>query len=87
MAVSLWFGVAKAGLAANRPTVWELPEETFGFYLATDTGAISVWTGEAWTDLSGIIGNAILANLPTADPGVAGDLWNDNGVLAVSAGA
>jgi hypothetical protein len=87
MANSLWFGVAQAGLAVNRPTVWELPEQTFGFYLAVDTGDISVWNGSGWVELSGIMGNAILANLPTADPEVAGDLWNDNGVLAVSAGA
>lgn len=29
---------------------------------------------------------AILKDLPTSDPGVAGQLWNNTGVLNVSAG-
>lgn len=29
----------------------------------------------------------LVDNIPTADPEVAGQLWNDNGVLKVSAGA
>jgi len=28
----------------------------------------------------------VISDLPTSDPGVAGQLWNDNGVLSVSAG-
>jgi len=28
----------------------------------------------------------IISDLPTSDPGVAGQLWNDSGVLSVSAG-
>lgn len=47
-------------------------------------------TGEAGTGAArGItIGGAdlILANLPTADPAVAGQLWNNLGILTVSAG-
>jgi hypothetical protein len=31
-------------------------------------------------------GTIILPNLPTADPLVAGQLWNDGGILTVSAG-
>lgn len=30
--------------------------------------------------------NVILKNIPTSDPGVAGALWNDGGVLKISAG-
>lgn len=30
---------------------------------------------------------AAFAELPTADPGTAGAVWNDNGVLKISAGA
>jgi len=28
----------------------------------------------------------IISDLPTSDPGVAGQLWNNSGVLSVSAG-
>lgn len=35
---------------------------------------------------SGVDGNFIINNLPTADPTVAGALWNDSGTLKVSAG-
>lgn len=31
-------------------------------------------------------GNVLLTGLPTADPTVAGALWNNTGVLTVSAG-
>ena len=34
-------------------------------------------------DFKGII---IAENLPTSDPSVAGELWNDNGTVKVSAG-
>lgn len=35
-----------------------------------------------------VIGAVVsLANLPTADPGVAGQLWSNSNVLTVSAGA
>lgn len=34
-----------------------------------------------------VLGNNIICpNLPTSDPQVAGALWNDNGVLKISAG-
>lgn len=39
-------------------------------------------TGESSIDGATIV----LPNLPTADPGVAGQLWNDAGALKVSAG-
>ena len=28
----------------------------------------------------------VIANLPTSDPGVSGQVWNNNGVLNISAG-
>lgn len=37
------------------------------------------------TALSGVA--LTLADLPTADPAVEGQLWNDSGVVTVSAGA
>ena len=44
-----------------------------------DTGAITVTA-----TING--GTIILPNLPTSDPAVAGQLWNNSGVLTVSAG-
>lgn len=44
-----------------------------------DTGAITVTA-----TING--GTIILPNLPTSDPAVAGQLWNNAGVLTVSAG-
>ena len=35
---------------------------------------------------SGIGGKIVIKNLPTSDPQVEGQLWNDNGVLKISAG-
>lgn len=29
---------------------------------------------------------AFVASIPTSDPAVAGEVWNDNGVLVVSSG-
>ena len=45
-------------------------------------------------DLDGIIGGSRdwtnqtlkMDNLPTSDPAIAGQLWNDNGTLKISAG-
>lgn len=37
------------------------------------------------TDLT-TSGTVILSGLPTSDPSVAGQLWNNSGVLTVSAG-
>jgi hypothetical protein len=87
MANNLWLGALAKGTAANRPTVYTGPDGSFGLYLATDTSAVSVGTADGWVDLSVSIGGAILAGLPDADPEEAGALWNNGGVLAVSAGA
>lgn len=40
MANNLWGGSLRSGLAANLPTIPDFPSETFGFYLATDTGIL-----------------------------------------------
>jgi hypothetical protein len=47
-----------------------------------NSGDITLKTGTA----SGTRGNIILTDLPTADPHIAGALWNSSGVLHVSAG-
>lgn len=54
------------------------PDPTFD---SVTTGDLEV-TGESNIDGATII----LANLPTADPEVVGQLWNNSGVLTVSAG-
>lgn len=45
------------------------------------------WSGNAW--FAGYVeaaGGLSLPGLPTADPGIAGRVWNDNGTLKISAG-
>ena len=53
------------------------------------TGAVTVTStfgaATSITDLTAS-GTVILSGLPTADPVVAGQLWNDAGTLKVSAG-
>jgi hypothetical protein len=53
------------------------------------TGGFEVWSGGATPAAVATIdgsGHVFLPNLPTADPHVAGELWNDTGTLKVSAG-
>lgn len=51
MANNLWTGAVRKGLAANRPTVPDCSSDTFQFYYATDTGALSIGLadGSGWT--------------------------------------
>lgn len=49
--------------------------------LGAATSVTSIATGTLNTT-----GAVIMANLPTSDPLVAGQLWNNTGVLTVSAG-
>lgn len=42
-----------AGLAAARPATPVLSTGAAGYYVATDTGVISVWNGTFWSDLNG----------------------------------
>lgn len=50
MSNNLWLGALKAGLAADRPTVFEFPDGTFSLYYATDTNALSIGlpSGATW---------------------------------------
>ena len=62
--------------------------------IASGTGAVTVTsTLGAATSVTSIAtgtlnttGAVIMANLPTSDPTVAGQLWNDTGTVKVSAG-
>lgn len=57
--------------------------------IAPSTGAVTVvasYGANASVANLSTTGTVILSNLPTADPQVAGQLWNNLGVLTVSAG-
>lgn len=51
-------------------------------------------TGDVTGDVTGAVaattlsasGTVVFSDLPTSDPGVAGQLWSDSGVVTVSAG-
>ena len=67
---------------------------TFSGPVASDNGFIGNVTGNVTGDVIGEVaatdlsasGTVILSALPTSDPTVAGQLWNDAGTLKVSAG-
>ena len=48
-------------------------------------GAVTATTINASGNVT-LSGTANVIIIPTADPGVAGAIWNDNGTLSVSAG-
>jgi len=50
------------------------------------TISVNATTGAVTTTATIDGGTVILPNLPTSDPVVAGQLWNDAGTLKVSAG-
>jgi hypothetical protein len=53
MTTGLWPSLCQVGLAANRPTVpSEFPDQTFCFYFAYDSNALSLWNPvtSAWSD-------------------------------------
>lgn len=86
---SLWYIFDGAAWAA-------LTEETILAITNDQREAITLSTGPSGANVfqtesmqTAAIGAALdnlLSALPTVDPAVAGDLWNDNGVLTVSAG-
>ncbi len=72
MADNLWVGAVRRGLAANKPTVPDVPSDTIGLYLEVDTGVMSVssttaTTGSmAWATL-GAVGPASVTAPATSD--------------------
>lgn len=65
---ALWLALIQEGLAADRPLVPNLPPNTGGFYIATDTGAVTIWNGSAWAAF-GTVGDTTgvaFAALPAA---------------------
>jgi hypothetical protein len=75
-----------AGVAASRPATPAIPG--VGFYWATDTNVLSVWTSAAWTTVGtvapGTSAVLILNKLLTA--GTAGEQLEDSGVLWAQTG-
>jgi hypothetical protein len=64
-----------------------------GVYLEQGGNALVLKPGEGRVKLGDSVvlsvnaaGRVLISGLPTADPGVAGALWNNSGVLTVSAG-
>jgi hypothetical protein len=67
MANSLWLTAVRAGLAAERPTTPDIPDHTFAFFYATDTKALTVWSGTAWVNPASLFATmpaVTFANLP-----------------------
>lgn len=64
---NLWQSLMQSGLAANRPTT----PNAIGicFYFATDTSALSLWTGSAWVALGSGGLSSILRNANVAATG------------------
>ena len=50
------------------------------------TGAVAATTLSA-SGVASLTNTANVLVIPTTDPGVAGAIWNDDGTLAISAGA
>lgn len=67
---------------------------TFSGPVKSDNGFEGSVTGNVTGDVAGAVaattlsasGDVILSALPTSDPAVAGQLWNDTGTVKVSAG-
>jgi len=55
-------------------------------FVIDEGGTLSFNTTTNAVTLTVTSGKLIIANLPTANPAVAGALWNNAGVLTVSAG-
>ncbi len=59
---------------------------TFSGPVTSTNGFIGAVAGPVAATTLSTTGTVILADLPVADPLVIGQLWNDAGILTVSAG-
>lgn len=59
---------------------------TFSGPVVSDNGFTGAVTGNVTAVTITATGAVIFSGLPTSDPTVAGQLWNNSGVLNVSAG-
>jgi hypothetical protein len=73
-----------AGLAAARPAAPAVAVGALSEYIATDTGAISVWNGTAWVTLGGGTGSVTSI---VAGTGLAGGTITASGTISLAARA
>ena len=59
---------------------------TFSGPVTSTNGFVGAVTGNVTAVTVTATGAVIFSGLPTSDPSVAGQLWNNSGVLTVSAG-
>lgn len=57
MANSLWIDAVRSGLASAKPTVPDVPPDTFVFYYETDTELLKMWDGSAWVAAAASVGS------------------------------
>lgn len=91
----LWLGLVGLGVIADRPNIPTPPPGVGQFYIATDTGTLTVWNGSAWVDIAtfapaGAVSAVAFTELP-ATPAAGNiayvDDLADNTVGATAAGA
>ena len=68
-------------------TTFSGPVTSINGFIGNVTGDVTgTVTGPVAATTLSASGTVIFSGLPTADPTVAGQLWNDAGILTVSAG-
>lgn len=68
------------GLAAARPALLTISPTCVGFYLATDTGALSAWNGAAWVSFAS--GSGTVTSI-VAGAGLAGGTITASGTISL----
>lgn len=90
-------GVTPGTVAASKAVVVDANKDATGARNITATGTVQAATAKVTTALvfengasdialTAAGANLVITNLPTVDPEVSGALWNDSGVLSISAG-
>jgi hypothetical protein len=72
------------GLAADRPTGSDFGSEEIGFYYASDTGALSQWSGSAWISVSGSSGGSASESANFTTSGTVRDYYLDTASTAIT---
>lgn len=65
---ALWLALVQEGLAADIPTIPQVPPNCGAFYIASDTGQVFLWNGSAWSNFGqvGATTGVLFAALPAA---------------------
>lgn len=90
-------GANEAPGVTDRMSLYDRDGNEVGYFEKTVAGAVSLTLGDVVLTTAAVtVGGAapvlqgaavVVLDLPTADPEVAGQLWNNTGVVTVSAGA